>query len=212
MKFHLITDHPIAKDSLDHLYPDGTARDNSANYIFNKKLFDLFPGETLSVLDLGCSGGGFVKTVLEGGHISVGIEGSDYSLIHQRAEWANIPDNLFTCDITRHFILHAGDGLPYQFDVITAWEVLEHIKECDLVGLLLNVRFHLKCGGLFIGSTTDMSWKGDFDVEYHQTIKPIEWWIELFERNGFVRQPQTEVYFGGDWVRSVQHNFVFRKV
>jgi len=212
MKFSLITEHPIAVNSLDHIYPDGTARDNSANYIFNKKLFDLFSGRRISVLDLGCAGVGFVKTIIEGGHVAVGLEGSDYSLVNRRAEWVTIPDNLFTCDITKPFVLHTGNNEPHQFDVVTVWEVLEHIKEDDLPLLINNINNHLKHSGLFIGSTTDMSWKGDYDVEYHQTMKPIEWWIKLFEKIGFARQPQIEDYFGGDWVRAVQHNFVFRKV
>ena len=36
------TNHPIAIDSTDHIYPFGTAVDNSTNPKFNNKLYDLF--------------------------------------------------------------------------------------------------------------------------------------------------------------------------
>ena len=211
MIFHLITKHPVAVNSLDHIYPCGTSRDNSVNYMFNKKLYDLFPNQKIYIMDLGCSGGGMVKSFLDAGHIAIGLEGSDYSLLHQRAEWATIPDNLFTCDITEPFIVHDGNEKPFRFDVITAWEVLEHIEEKDIVGLIENIHSHLKSGGLFIGSTTDMDWVEN-GVEYHRTKKPFQWWVDLFGEYQFYHNTKMEEHFGGDWVRAVQDNFVFVKL
>lgn len=78
----------VAYESPDHLIPFGTRRDNSTHRRFNKKLCELFGLDTsLWVLDLGCSGGGFVKDCLDEGHMAVGIEGSDYSKKLRRAEW-----------------------------------------------------------------------------------------------------------------------------
>lgn len=211
MKFHLITDHPVALTSLDHIYPCGTSRDNSINLDFNHKLYEMFPNNRIAVLDLGCAGGGMVKSFLDDGHIAVGLEGSDYSLKNQRAEWTTIPDNLFTCDITRHFILHTGDLLPYQFDVVTAWEVFEHIPEEGLHGMISNIRHHLKLNGLLIGSAMRSPWSEN-GIEYHVNCKPMEWWVDLFMSNGFVRSNNLELYFERDWVRSVEMNFVFRKL
>ena len=37
MKFYLDTDHPVALDSLDQVYPMGTRTDNTINLKFNKK-------------------------------------------------------------------------------------------------------------------------------------------------------------------------------
>src|SRR3990167_2627697 len=98
------TDYPVALDSPDHLEPWGTKQDNSVNKRFNKKLIKLF-GHTPNVLDLGCAGGGFVRSIIKQGGLAVGIEGSDYSKKIKRAEWAKIPDNLFTADITKPFKL-----------------------------------------------------------------------------------------------------------
>jgi len=54
----IVTDHRLALDSRDHLVPWGTARDNSRNERFNAKLVSLIPNARLTLLDLGCSGGG----------------------------------------------------------------------------------------------------------------------------------------------------------
>lgn len=210
MEFRIVTDHPVAVNSVDHLYPLGTANDNSINPAFNRKLYTLFPGRQLAVLDFGCAGGGMVRSMLEDGHVAVGLEGSDYSLLRRRAEWGVIPDYLFTCDVIQPFSLYYGNVFPFQFDVITAWEFLEHIEESDLPGVIENMRRHLKPGGLVIGSINDNSsaWDG---IEHHRTRKPFEWWIELFDRRGFERQPGLEQHFGSDWVRAERWNFVFEE-
>ena len=71
----VVTDTPVALDSPDHLTPWGTARDNSKNIRFNHKLLRLFNhlSRPLQVLDLGCSGGGFVRSLLDVGQFAVGI-------------------------------------------------------------------------------------------------------------------------------------------
>lgn len=69
----------VACESPGQLIPFGMWRDNSRPRRFNKKLYELFGMDSpLWVLDLGCSGGGFVKDCLDDGCLAVGIEGSDY--------------------------------------------------------------------------------------------------------------------------------------
>src|SRR6185503_21290432 len=99
----LKTDHPVALQSPDHLKPWGTKRDNSKSPRFLKKVSRLFSeeGSEFSLLDLGCSGGGWVKEAHDKGWLAVGLEGSDYSKKTRRAEWAIIPEYLFTCDLTK---------------------------------------------------------------------------------------------------------------
>ena len=123
----------IAYESPDHLIPFGTRRDNSTHRRFNKKLFELFGiDKSLWVLDLGCSGGGFVKSCIDEGSMAVGIEGSDYSRKLRRAEWRTIPDHLFTADLTAPFEVlgecTAGEK-RIQFDVITAWNYMRVASE-----------------------------------------------------------------------------------
>lgn len=204
MRFQIATDYPIAADSNDHLYPRGTANDNHANKRFNEKLIRLIGGGTVSVLDLGCAGGGMVKMFLDAGHIAVGIEGSDYSQKAQRAAWAFYPGNLFTADATKPFSVSVN-GSPHQFDAVTAWEFFEHIKEPDLPGVIDNILRHLKVGGWLIASIADtqvtFNEVNKAKVIYHHTVKPANWWIDLFASNGMRHDKATDDYFGDDRVR-----------
>lgn len=202
-KFVLDAKKLIAEDSPDHIAPRGTKQDNSYNPLFNKKLYALFEDSQLHVLDFGCAGGAFVKACVDDGHAAVGLDGSDYSKNTGRAEWVTIPDNLFTCDITAEFQIKdaTSDTLAdAKFDVITAWEFMEHISQEDLIKVCENATRHLKDGGLWILSIAD------FDevvgaVNYHQTVQSKEWWEEFFISMGFTNHPELEEYFGDDWVR-----------
>lgn len=173
-KITIITNKPVAFDSPDYIYPWGTARDNSKNTAFNRRLFWWFlEKEKPRVLDLGCSGGGFVKTVLDNGCFTIGIEGSDYSKKNRRAEWATIPDNLFTADITEPFKLLENNKIV-KFNIITAWEVIEHIKKDKLKVVFDNIDIHLNPNGIVIMS---VSTKNDVigGINLHQIIESKAW-------------------------------------
>lgn len=86
------TDEPVARYSADHVWPHGTIHDSSVNHRFNLKLYDwLGRRPDLAVLDLGCAGGGFVRSFLDDGYTAVGVEGSDVSLRLRSGEWGAIP-------------------------------------------------------------------------------------------------------------------------
>ncbi len=73
--FRVETDFPVAYQSDDHLHPHGTIRDNSRNYRFNLRLYRMLGyRKDLSLLDLGCAGGGLVRSFLEDGFDAVGVE------------------------------------------------------------------------------------------------------------------------------------------
>ncbi len=193
------TKKPIALESLDTIHPFGTARDNSQWPPFNHKLFEVFPYARL--LDLGCAGGGLVKSVIDDGGEAVGVEGSDYSKERGRAEWATIPDHLFLADITEPFQLFR-DGEPMRFDCVTAWEFLEHIPEDKLATVFYNIKRHLDPGGIFTGSIATRSGPGiDGTVEYHKIIQPPEWWLDRMLRSGLVVDEELTQRFEPDWVR-----------
>jgi 2-polyprenyl-3-methyl-5-hydroxy-6-metoxy-1,4-benzoquinol methylase len=199
-RLDLVTDFPIAQDSPDHQVPWGTAQDNSTNLRFNARLLPLLPVERMSLLDLGCSGGGQVRSFIEQGVLAVGIEGSDYSCRRLRAEWLTIPEFLFTGDITRPFQVQCSSGDVFRFAVVTLWEVIEHIREADLAMLFRNIDAHLLPGGLVIMSVSPNS-----DViegtELHQTIRPREWWVETLATLGWENNPEIIKHFHGDFVR-----------
>lgn len=174
--FSVQTEYPVASESPDHLIPQGTAHDNNSNCAFVLRIADLIerarPGCPHGILDLGCSGGRLVNDFLRIGWGAVGLEGSDYSLKHQRAFWPKLAGrNLFTCDITRPFTISPAE----PFDVITAWDVIEHIHADDLGGLFDNVRRHLRRGGYFIASTASNS-NIENGVDLHQTRWTNEQW------------------------------------
>ncbi len=209
-RFTLKAERPVAVDSPDHLSPHGTKRDNSRNPIFNKKLEHLLGRKPLWVLDLGCAGGGFVKDCLDQGHTAVGLEGSDYSKKQQRAEWATIPEHLFTCDVSRPFELSClvesnHETTPVQFDVITAWEFIEHIKEENLPQVCQNALRHLRPGGLWIMSVSPNHEVIDGRV-LHQTVQSAGWWLNFFKQQGFQNHPELVQYFDCDWVRGPLQN------
>lgn len=177
----------LAMTSLDHEVPRGTANDYTRSPRFVRACEDLRSGP-LHFLDLGCAGGGLVLDFALRGHLAVGLEGSDYSLRAQRAAWRLLPRQLFTCDVVKPFSLkRAPSGEKLTFDVVSAWELLEHLPAQDFPQFLANVGAHLAPGGVFVGSVATFP---DTDPisgrAYHVTIQPRSWWTTLFAENGFV--------------------------
>lgn len=190
----LKTNHPIAEESDDHLFPLGAKNDNTRCPRFVHACEALFPDRRLTVLDLGCSGGGCVLDFAMRGHRSVGLEGSDVPRRSLRAEWRVIPDRLHTCDITQPFTLHDSDTPesdgPVLFDVITAWEVLEHIPAEHVPGIFSNVRRHLAPQGVFCASVaTFPCTDANTGAVYHTTVQPEAWWMDRALECGFKAAP-----------------------
>lgn len=194
------TAKPVAVDSPDHLYPWGTARDNSISLPFNRKLLAWIPRKEITALDLGCAGGGFVRSLVKEGCDAYGIEGSDYSKRAGRAEWSVIPARLFTADITEPFKLTWRDW-RMAFSLITAWEVMEHIPEEKVPAVLKNITDNLAPGGVVIMSISTREEVID-GHRLHLTVRPEGWWLEQFAAAGFRPHPQVNDYFGRHWVRS----------
>jgi len=188
----LHTNHPVAYESKDHTHPHGTINDNTTCPNFVNKICKTRP--QITFLDLGCAGGGLVKEFHDKGILAAGLEGSDHNKNSKRAEWGTIPRNLFTADITKPFSF-TKYGNRVKFDVITAWEVLEHIKEEDLIGLIYNLIFNLTQNGSFICSISTA------EEYHHENVKDKNWWIDYFTKNGFKVDDEMYNYIAPDWVR-----------
>ncbi|MGA2372144.1 MAG: class I SAM-dependent methyltransferase [Candidatus Korobacteraceae bacterium] len=187
-RFAVETAHAVAAGSADHVHPRGAFYDNSVNPRFNLKVYELLrPQQKISIMDLGCAGGGMVRSFLEDSHDAIGLEGSDVARRTKSGEWDTIPFNLFTCDLTKPFQV-TRLGRPFQFDLITAWEVLEHIPDAALTGMIDSIVLHLRPGGYFIGSV-DLLPDGNplIGAVYHQTLEPAAWWEQRFCERGFVK-------------------------
>lgn len=200
----VITEFPVAYESHDHIEPKGTAADNTHHKFFVRQTAKIFK-EPLVHIDLGCSGGGLVKDFIDYGHKSIGIEGSDYSQKNKRAEWAIIPDNLFTADITKPFEVVDENNERVLCNIITSWEVLEHIQKEDLPALFDNIRKHLSDDGIFVGSVATFP-----DENYHVTLEQEPWWMEQFAKSGLVPVEET-LYQEEHMVRKSSFYVVMKK-
>ncbi len=206
MNVTIETDFPVAYDSLDHLHPFGTIKDNNSNLNFIQKLKAI---NVTSLLDIGCAGGRFVEELNANGISAVGLEGSDISLKMKRASWATIPTKLFTADATKPFTIKYANEL-IRFDVVTCWEFFEHIKEVDLPQVLENIKQHTAKGSQLICSIA--SFPSPFQgVDLHETQKGIDFWLQLFNDYRFFRHREMEDYYHNDWVREGSFTLALKK-
>ena len=180
--FRVETEFPIAYDSPDHIMPWGTMNDNSTNLDFIKEISDLYNGN-YKFMDLGCSGGQLVVDIHNSNNIAIGLEGSDYSIKHNRANWPEFNNKiLFTCDIVKPYTIYYNNA-SILFNVITAWEVVEHIKPSDLEQFFININNHLEYDGLFLASiSTHMDIING--VHLHQSVfSEVDWYNHIFPKS-----------------------------
>lgn len=183
MNLKLKSNHPVAYESPDHLMPWGTMRDNSTNHnfieetlIFFKENYNL---DNINFLDLGCSGGQLVVDYHNKGNLAVGLEGSDYSVKHQRANWPEYHNKiLFTCDVTKPYSLYLNEDKVY-FDFITAWEVIEHIHPNDLKNFFQYISDNLKENGIFVGSVSTKEDVIEGHILHQSVFTEEEWYNKL---------------------------------
>lgn len=173
---HISTEFPVAENSFDNLYPKG-AKMGFTNKGFLLKI-EKEMGVSRMYLDLGCAQGELVKDAIRLGWNAFGVDGASI------AEKGHIkyPYNFFLADITKPFYLFKRNYKLARFDLITAWEVLEHIPENKLIEVFLNIVLHLKEEGLFIASTSrEPDFHEGFDL--HVTKMTNNEWKRWIEKN-----------------------------
>ena len=197
----IITNFPIAYESPDHLNPWGTKRDLSRQLRFESKLYKFMEHKKFNnILDLGCSGGAYICNMHDLGFFAIGLEGSDFSKKYKRGPWAYLSDYvLFTCDITKPFEIIKEKKLA-NMDIISSFEVLEHLKENQIVSLFenINTHSHQNTRLIFSIALSDDIIDG---VNLHQTVKPKSWWIEKFSNLGWVQCKYSMKFFNGQYLR-----------
>lgn len=181
----IITEHPIAVDSNDHLTPHGTIHDFSDATEFCKYIHDSWPDKK-TLLDLGTGTGTVVKTALEADMDAYGVEGSDAPRSQGLGAWSELADKrLFNADLRHRFDLTIFDdesGLVQKFDIITAWDVLEHMTEDTIDIVMDNIKRH-STAGTFVMAT--IQFDNHNNELYHHLLKPREWWVSKFKEFGF---------------------------
>ncbi len=177
------TDHLHPTYSKDYTEPKGGAHDNT----YSDNFVNCFNNQKISYLDLGCAGAALVESLYNKGHDSFGIDGSDSQKKQGLNSWGRIPERLFNADITEPFhFIDEDTNKKFKFDVISAWDVMEHLFEDKLPGFCDNLKDNLKSDGYFVCGIADFE-----DEGYHVTIHNKEWWIDMFDRNGLALVSDT---------------------
>lgn len=171
----VITDHPVAHDSPDHQFPWGTKRDNTTDMGFIKEIEEFF-GRKIRTLDIGCSGGQLTIDFNNRGHTAIGIEGSDYSVQNARANWPRWHNVcLFTCDASKPYKV-VQDDTQVVFDLVTAWECVEHIHPDGLAQFFTNITDHMGEDSIFCASIAPIPDVIEGHV-LHQSVFAKEVWM-----------------------------------
>lgn len=211
-EFMLSTEYPLATDSRDFQHPLGSTR-NNINPKMVQRLHEMCPQS--SVLDMGCAGGGFVRELIESGFLAIGIDGTDHPLQKgSTSDWQSNVEHYFTCDITKPFKVYTPSRDPYTFDVVTMFEVWEHILERHLHDVLDNINKHTHEDSICIFSASNDSSVSE-GVELHITRQNKDWWTECFGQRGWIPSILQDEFVEpddwGGWIGSSTMHFVLQK-
>ena len=98
------------------------------------------------LLDIGCGVGHFIRTALNNGYEAEGVEFSEVAAAVGREQW-----NLQI--VSGDFL--SNQFVPESFDIITLWQVLEHLRQPREV--LFKIHHLLKPGGLLVIAVPNFS-------------------------------------------------------
>ncbi len=133
-------------------------------------------------LDVGC-GAGFVVELLARRPFQFQCWGADISdqavaLAQQRV--ATIPG----MEAGDRIVFLEGNRLPFAddfFQLVTCFDVLEHLDEADIVGVWREMERVLRPSGLWFGSVSvrPSGTVDRFGDNLHRTVRSVDWWLEL---------------------------------
>jgi ubiquinone/menaquinone biosynthesis C-methylase UbiE len=130
----------------------------------------------LKMLDVGCGEGYYVRDAIEEGINAYGIDISTHALENALAE---VKDRITFGSITE---------IPFadeEFDVMTAFDVIEHIHPKDTLNAVTEIRRVLKPDGIVI-ITTPSSNFGDWVSDLtHINVRPPKFWKLILEEYNF---------------------------
>lgn len=213
----LKTDHPTAVDSEDGWSPP----EEAAQYFNKPLSFmcDFYEGETFAsallkefpgknkLLDLGTATGSVPLTMRNAGMKALGLDGLDVgknggidpSMLppghtsnnsadpcSARFAWNVAPEIVDCCDITKPFRIEDASGNLVKFDFIYSADCFEHLVTERVPVLVDNIYDHLDDDGYGIFEIST----GVF-CHIHQTVKPLEWWKEMFATRFTIDEMRT---------------------
>ncbi len=134
-----------------------------------------------STLDAGCAIGLLVEALRDRGVEAEGIDFSEFAVGKAR-------------DDIRGFVRVGSitDPLSKRYDLITCFEVLEHLTAQDADQAIANL-----CGFTdeMVVSSTPMHYRDPT----HTNIHPQEYWTERFARQGFIRDVDYDAAYIAPW-------------
>lgn len=140
------------------------------------------------VLDVGC-GVGFAAALLQGSMFGFDVWAADVSEVAvERAR-----ERLGTDRVT----LLESNTLPYPdatFGLVTCFDVVEHLDEADIAIMFGELERVTRPGGV-IYCTASCRAAGSVDCfgdNLHRTIKPAQWWIDVFAPDEAVVHPAMQ--------------------
>ncbi len=135
-----------------------------------------------SILDVGCAKGYMVRAFRELGFNALGIDASLYAINHL--------DETVQKGYTRIFLVYRMQIWPFrdnEFDWVITKDTLEHLTERELNFVLhessrvASKAFHI----IPMGDGESYSCK-DYEKDItHKLRRPMEWWVDIFQKNGF---------------------------
>jgi len=152
-------------------------------------------------LDVGCAKGFLVKSLNDLGVDSFGIDPSDYALLEAPEE---IKDKLSLG------VVQSIDFKDNSFDLVTCFDVMEHIAEKD-VSKSLKEMLRVTNKWLILRVVTK---ELDDDIDtYHEKIHELEWWHEKIKKAGGIVEA-TEKYLDKNvwWFNVPEFLIVVKKV
>ena len=156
-------------------------------------------GQKGLLLDIGCGNGGFAAFAASVGYTVIGVDTDAVSIGVARNR--RIPRAEFHCCTLDEFCRSVGETV--KFDVVTMFEVLEHL---DTPGKALRLVKEFLCErGLFVGSLPNIQralmWRLHWEYElppYHLTYwTAVTWAHFLSSHHGFeILRCEPSFYFG----------------
>jgi ubiquinone/menaquinone biosynthesis C-methylase UbiE len=142
-----------------------------------KYLNFLRTGSSLKLLDIGCGEGHYVRDAFEE-HIDA--YGIDISIDALRNALSEVKHRISFGSISE---------IPFddkEFDVVTAFDIIEHIHPKDTLKAIAEIRRVLKPHGIAIMTTPNPSYFNDwaFDLT-HINVRPPKFWRLMLEENHF---------------------------
>ncbi len=156
-------------------------------------------GKGKRLLDIGCGNGAFAEYADQMGFLVIGLDmdGTSIELARNR----RLSKSTFQLTNLEEFA--SDPKLSSNFDIITLFEVFEHLDNPDKT--LTSVKRLLRPGGFFVGSLPNINrwfmWQLHMDYEmppYHLTFwTPENWSNILVNRYGFrMAVFESNIYFG----------------